>query len=257
MSAPPSSLCVVLHDVAPPTWPACRRVLAAVQEVAALPLTLLLVPHYHRAARDRDFEAQMSAYLAQGSELALHGYTHTDSLPVRHLGDRLRRRFYTAGEGEFSGLTHADALWRLWAGRTWFAEQGWPLHGFVAPAWLLSSGSWAAVRAQPFRYTSTLRYLHMLPERERLLSQSLVYSTRGAWRRALSLAWNTLLAGTQTQQPLIRLELHPGDADHPQIRRSWQALLERQLRERQAMTTISFIESWQRGAGNSLSLKTG
>jgi len=246
MSELPPSLCVVLHDVAPPTWAACRRVLTAVQEVAALPLTLLLVPHYHLAERDEDFEAQMAAYLARGNELALHGYTHTDTQPVRHVGDSLRRRIYTAGEGEFSALTEVDAWWRLEAGRAWFAEQGWPLHGFVAPAWLLSSGSWAALRAQPFRYTSTLRYLHSLPEGRRLLSQSLVYSARSAWRRGLSLAWNAILARTKKRQALVRLELHPWDADHARIKYSWQTLLERQLRQRQAMTTIAFIEAWQR-----------
>ena len=52
------SLAVVLHDVAPATQRACERTIAAIHQVAPIPITLLAVPRYHceptpRASRVR------------------------------------------------------------------------------------------------------------------------------------------------------------------------------------------------------------
>ena len=68
-----------------------------------------------------------------------------------------------------------------------------------------------------FRHTCTLGEVIALPQRRRLPAPSLVFSTRSSWRRGLSLAWNTLLARRSRQAPLLRLELHPGDAEHAAI----------------------------------------
>jgi len=43
----------------------------------------------------------------------------------------------TPGEGEFWALSEREATRRIEAGVAWFRAQGWPLAGFVAPAWLL------------------------------------------------------------------------------------------------------------------------
>jgi uncharacterized protein len=244
------ALCVVLHDVAPATWPACQRVLEAVRAVGEIPLTLLLVPRYRGTFPHASFERQMTQQLADGHELALHGYTHVDEMPVHGPVEWLRRRFYTAGEGEFSALTAQQALKRLNAGRQWFAAHGWPLHGFVAPAWLLSPGSWHVLNHSPFLYTSTLAHIHALPGTHRhgvrsMRCQSQVYSTRSAWRRVVSAGWNEALAWSQEEAPLVRLELHPWDADHPLVRHSWQALLRYWLETRDAMTTVDFVRTWQ------------
>ena len=66
----------------------------------------------------------------------------------------------------------------------------------------------------------------------------MVYSTSSGWRRALSLAWNAGVAVAERTNPLLRLELHPRDADFPAIRRSWQRLLAAQLHDagRRAVT---------------------
>lgn len=238
-------LSVVVHDVAPVTWPLARRLMAAVQEVAPLPLTLLAVPRYHHHLPQADFEQWLGGRLAAGDELALHGYTHWDEGEPRGWTDRWRRRVYTAGEGEFSGLDSAQAGWRLAAGLRWFEQQGWPVQGFVAPAWLMSPGTWEALAAWPrLRYTCTLRQIVPLPGGEPLVSQSLVYSTRAAWRRALSCAWNPAVALAQRRRPLLRFELHPHDVEHAAVRRSWQRLLERQLLQREPLTLAQAVQRW-------------
>ena len=106
--------------------------------------------------------------------------------------DGLRRSRYTRGEGEFWSLSRKEALARIDVGIEWFAKNGWPLSGFVAPAWLLGPGAREALVERPFEYTATLRQLVHLPDQTPVTSQSVVYSTSSAWRRASSLAWNAV-----------------------------------------------------------------
>ena len=228
------SICVVLHDVAAGTQPACERVMRAVAEVAGdIPLTLLAVPRYHGEPSTAGFDRWLGERAAAGDELSLHGWTHQDDGRPAGWLDGLRRSHYTRGEGEFWSLTQDEAAARIAAGRVWFDANGWTAHGFVAPAWLLGPGAWAALRAASpgFAYTSTLRHIHRLPDGPRLTSQSVVYSTSSGWRRAMSLAWNAGVAAAERTNPLLRLELHPRDADFPAIRRSWQRLLAAQLHD--------------------------
>jgi predicted deacetylase len=235
------ALCVVMHDVADRTLPACRRVLAEVAAVARVPVTLLAVPRYRGDRPSAALEGWLGARAQRGDELALHGFTHTDERVPAGLVDRLRRTVYTRGEGEFWALGKDDAAARLREGARWFAANGWPLRGFIAPAWLLGPQAWAALREAPaFRYTATLRYLHLLQGGQRMTAQSLVYSTDNAWRRAASRAWVELLARTQADAPLLRLELHPGDVRDAAIRRSWQRVLARAVQHREAQTLAGF-----------------
>ena len=244
MNAP--ALCVVIHDVAEARLAGCERVIAAVHEVAPLPLTFLAVPRFHHAAPTPTFEQWLSERSRRGDELALHGLTHVDEGVPHSPLDRLRRHVYTRGEGEFWDLHEASATARLREGIDWFARKGWPLHGFVAPAWLLGPGAWAALRrCREFAYTATLRHLHLLPGDERITSQAIVYSTSTAWRRQSSIAWTAVLNRMLVANPVLRFELHPHDADHAGVRLSWQRALERAVRQREAMTVAQICEGWR------------
>jgi predicted deacetylase len=234
-------LCVVLHDVAASTRAACARTLAAVAEVADVPVTLLAVPRYHGDPATPDLVEWLGARSKKGDEIALHGWSHRDELPPSGALDHMRRRHYTRSEGEFWALPEAESRQRIEFGVAWFREQGWPLSGFVAPAWLLGPGAWAALSAQPFEYTATLRRLVHLPSRRSVASQSVVYSTSSAWRRQGSLLWNPLVALLERRNPVLRIELHPRDADFSAVRSSWQAILERALRDRHATTVAEFM----------------
>ena len=236
-------LCVSLHDVAPATWLSCQRVLAAVREVADVPVTLLVVPAYFGqcSALAPGFVDAMSEQLALGHELALHGYFHQDlGTPVSAL-DWLRRRVYTAGEGEFWDLGESEAFERLLLGHRWFRANGWPLAGFVPPAWLLGSGAWKAVHAFPaIRYVTTFSHIHAMQTGISLHAPCLTFSVRAPWRRALSLVWSNL-ALRRCRAPVVRLALHPRDAAYTAIRRAWQGRLESLLRERDAVTKADFV----------------
>ncbi|HSN32814.1 MAG TPA: DUF2334 domain-containing protein, partial [Ideonella sp.] len=212
---------------------------------APLPVTWLAVPHWHGAPFDAAFEAALDARRAAGDELALHGCTHRDDGVPRGAVDRWRRRVYTAGEGEFAALGADAARAKLQVGLDWFAERGWPVRGFVAPAWLASVGTWDALTDTPqLRWTCTLSRLVALPSRRALRSQSIVYSTRAPWRRLASRAWNRGVARLERRRPLLRFELHPGDAEHTAVRGSWMRLLERALGEREPLTLSQAAARW-------------
>jgi len=240
-------LCVSLHDVAPATWPYCRNVLEAVQEVADIPLTLLVVPAYHgECSAQPEFEQAISRQHAAGHELALHGYFHADPHMPSDIVDWFRRRVYTAGEGEFCALSEDEARERLTLGSRWFAANGWTMSGFVAPAWLLGAGAWRALRARKgLQYTSTLTRLIVLPEGHAIRAPCLTYSVRSAWRRPTSIAWNTLLSRATQSSPVLRLGLHPFDAESGPVRRSWQRLLKRALSDRTAVTKAEYVRQWR------------
>lgn len=242
------TLCIVIHDVAPPTWTNCQRLLDGLAQFGRFPVTLLAVPHYHHALRSVAFEHWLRERAAGGDEIALHGYTHLDDAPLRGPLDRLRRRVYTRGEGEFCRLSFDEALSRLQAGRKWLGSIGLPPQGFVAPAWLLGAQAWRALRSQPFTYTCTLRHIHLLAEMTRITCQSQVYSSSTALRRGLSVAWNESLARLQHGQPLVRLELHPSDEDHDVLSESWRRLVDRQLQERRTCTLQQLVADLRREA---------
>jgi predicted deacetylase len=243
------ALCVSIHDVAPDTWAECMRLREAVRAVADIPLTWLVVPCYHgSAAAAPAMERALGAMLAQGHELALHGYTHLDSAAPRgDLRSRFLRTVYTQSEGEFAAIGAAEARRRIALGLAWFAERGWQARGFVPPAWLMGDAAWRVLREFPFEYTTTLRHFYLLRAHRALFAPSLVYTARNAGGRLLSPrmagAMATLLAGA----PLVRLSLHPRDARYPALVRHAQHLVERLLADRQPRTKADFASAY--GAG--------
>lgn len=242
-------LAVSLHDVAPQTWPACARLLECIDAIAALRVTLLVVPDYHHgglAAFDRGYRAALERRLARGDELALHGWTHVDEMPLAGGPlDRLRRTRLTDREGEFAALPFDMARERLQAGRDWFESNGWPLHGFVAPAWLLGQQAWWAVVAFPFRYTTTRTRMCLLPHGEKVATTTLVYSSRSRWRRRMSTWWNSAQWALRPHgRRIVRIALHPGDAAHAPIIDHFTMLLRMLLSTHEAVTKAEIAQRY-------------
>jgi len=228
------ALSVVMHDVAPTTWAACTKVLDALDQVHATPVSLLVVADYHRLRRiedDADFLRAMEQRLARGDEIIVHGLSHLDESPAPTAWrERFFRRMYTASEGEFFSLSHEDAAERMQQARARFKALGWTPQGFVAPAWLMGQGAQSALRDSAFDYSTSRRELIVVPSGQRFNAPSLVWSVRAAWRRRMSALWNTYLLQRVLRDPLryplLRLGLHPADAAHPECVAFWQGALQ-------------------------------
>jgi predicted deacetylase len=238
---------VSIHDVAPDTWPECERLAQAVRAVADIPLTWLVVPRFHGSAPPAPaMERALGALLAQGHELALHGYTHLDSAPAQAgLRSRFLRTVYTQSEGEFAAIGADEARERITLGLAWFAQRGWPVRGFVAPAWLLSEAAWRVLREFPFEYTTTMGRFYLLREEVSLWSPSLVYTARNRAGRWVSPRVNGALAALLAPKPLVRLSLHPRDARYPELVRHAQQLVERLLADRTPRTKAGFASVYR------------
>lgn len=246
-SEPGRFLCVSIHDVSPHTWPECERLLSAVHAAAPVPVTLLVVPAYHhRPVKDQaGYDRLLEHRLSLGDELALHGYTHLDEgVPPVSWWSRYLRQVYTLGEGEFSALGYAEARRRLDWGLEWFACRKWPVSGFVAPAWLLSEEAFQVLHEYPFEYTTTFSRFHFLPQQRSLHAPALVYSSRNGWGRALSRQANSFWSAAQHSLPLVRLGLHPRDAQFPETVSHLQLVIEKLAASRHATTKAAFARQW-------------
>lgn len=236
------AVAIAVHDASPATWRECRELLAMLDDAGATPVTLLVIPDYHYRARvtdDRGFVDALCARLARGDELVLHGYYHVDDARgPRTPRAWFERRMLTRAEGEFAALDEHAAAFRLRRGIALFEQMGWPLAGFVPPAWLLSGGARAALArcAHRFDYVTVRGGMIHLPEWRFERTANLCYSPDTALRRTISAAMIRGELHRATTTPLLRLSLHPQDARVPSVLRHWRQLVVAALATRTPVT---------------------
>jgi len=220
------SLVVSIHDVSPQTWPAVERILAELATVGVTRTSLLVVPdHHHRGhfLAYPDFCEWLRQREAEGHEMVIHGYYHLrEKKRGEGVADKVTTQFYTAGEGEFYDLGTYEAESLVSRALADFRRAGLNPCGFVAPSWLLSDAAFAVLKAAGLRHTTRLRVFYDLANDREIASQSLVYSTRAAWRRMMSRAWNATLFRMLRKKPLMRLGIHPPEIDYSAV---WQQIM--------------------------------
>lgn len=234
------NLVVSLHDVSPLTCEASAEILAQLREIGVAHMSLLVVPNHHRRGHfleDKDFCAWLSARCESGHEAVMHGYFHQRA---RRAAESAKARFvtrvYTADEGEFFDIAKGDARELVEKERAEFSQIGLHPTGFIAPAWLLSEDAEKALRELRVEYTTRLKTVSDFVANQVHDSQSLCWSVRSGWRRAVSLRWNAFLFQKLRANPLLRVSIHPPDIRHPAIWRQIRALIARALAEREPMT---------------------
>lgn len=211
-------LVVSLHDCHPGSRHQIEGQIEALEALGVSNFSILVVPQWHfgRATRhDAATLALLRRRLAAGDDLVLHGYYH-----LRRGGwnDLFWTRIYTNNECEFLDLSEGEAGHRIEMGRRLWEDEGWPLHGFIAPGWLMPTAQNALLRRLGFLYTVRLRTFEFLPKPRVTESQSLCYSTRAGWRRTASHLWNPVLYRRLRGNNLLRLSLHPRDLEFADLR---------------------------------------
>jgi predicted deacetylase len=239
-----AGLVTSIHDVSPRTRATTETMLADLAALGVNRVSLLVIPdHHHRGhfLDDPDFCAWLRDCVAAGHEVVAHGYYHIrEPKTGQTLASCLVTERYTAGEGEFYDLEEAEAHARVMRAQEEFRRAGLEPTGFIAPAWLLGEEATRAVRRAGFQYTTRLGTVEDLANDVAYDSQSLVYSVRAAWRRVVSLAWNSFLLRRLGDLPLVRMGLHPPDWRYPAIREHARKCLARALVGREAIT----YEDW-------------
>lgn len=237
-SARPPALVVSLHDAHPGSIERLRGQLCALRKWGVAQTSILVVPNWHHGpptADDARTVELANEWQAGGHELVLHGHFHDRVGQATTAGNVFWTKFYTSSEAEFLDLAEEEAAARISTGQKLFDQLNWTCQGFIAPAWLMAPHVPATLRALGFSYTNTLRTFQPLGDARGsagqtlptlpvlpapLPTQSLCWSTRAAWRRSCSLAWNAHLLKRLLREgpPLLRLSLHPDDLTFPALR---------------------------------------
>jgi predicted deacetylase len=209
-------LLVSIHDVSPKFTCAIDRLVALVEShLGESRFAMLVVPdHWGEApiARDAGFQRRLREWASAGVEMFVHGWSHRDPAP-----SGFGAKYMTEGEGEFSALEYGEALRRMIEGRAIVEDAiGGPAAGFVAPAWLYSSGAREALVEAGFALAEDhLRVWH--PPSGRVLCRGpvITWATRTPVRKASSLLAAAVLRRMLGPLPAIRLAVHPADTRHP------------------------------------------
>lgn len=221
---------VAIHDVAPAHAAAVHALWALCRAHAVTP-ALCVVPDWHGAwplERHAAFVAWLHARAADGAEVLLHGLRHDETGRARGWRDQLRAAGRTAGEGEFLTLDRAAAGARIAAGAARLRALGLDPAGFVPPAWLMRPACVDAVADAGLACTEDARAVYLVRPARPLLGPATRALRAPAWRwstRTPLRAAGGLAAGAARwwarpeRRALLRVALHPGDADHAPTRR--------------------------------------
>jgi predicted deacetylase len=237
---PDRTFLVSLHDVSPRHEGAVDRILSDLAAWGLPPALLLVVPDFHQAwplEMHGGFVESLRNRSAAGHELCLHGRFHRelpeDGEVATGLAGAFRRRFLTAGEGEFLSLRGERLADRLDGARlTWETCALPDPDGFVPPAWLHSPELGPALWSRGFRWTEN--HAGFLTPRGTVRSPVITWASRDPLRRLGSRAFAPLALGTWRSEPRLRIALHPHDWDHPGLVASIRSTLRAAGRSRTA-----------------------
>ena len=216
-------LLVSIHDVGPRFAPEVAALAERLCRLLDGPrFAMLVVPdHWDEAPLSNDpaFAKVLRGWADQGVEMFLHGWRHRDDSAHGSVSARFRARHMTAGEGEFLGLGHDEALTRMRKGRD-VVEQaiGRPVAGFIAPAWLYGDGARQAMRTAGFPLAED--HLSVWnPVTGAVLARGPVvtWASRTRARAASSLFAAAAARLALPAMETVRIAVHPGDIGNPRL----------------------------------------
>jgi uncharacterized protein len=218
-----------IHDVGP-KFEAHVDILVERLErhVGTATFAMLVVPdHWDEAPLSAapEFQGKLRRWADAGVEMFLHGWRHRDDAPAKSFA----QKHMTAGEGEFAGLSVAEAGARIADGRKIVEDAiGRPVAGFIAPAWLYSPGALDAVRDAGFALAED----HMKvwqPATGHVVARGpvITWASRSPGRIRSSLMVAAAARMLPQALPTARIAVHPGDVTVPALLDSIDATFER------------------------------
>ncbi|MCJ9428835.1 DUF2334 domain-containing protein [Kordiimonas marina] len=231
-----------IHDVSPRHFDRLREIDAFLQKTdLGNNYAMLVVPNFWGEwplEKHPEFGQWLREKADAGVEMILHGFYHKDTSQHEGRMAQFKATKMTAGEGEFLGLSHEDALGRIRDGRKLLEDiLSRPVSGFIAPAWLYGEGAHAALKDEGFTFAEDHMNVwapndgHMLVERSPVIS----YASRSWSRTASSLLWSRLATVVLSQMKIVRQALHPHDFDKDVLTREIDRALRSLLSTRTAI----------------------
>jgi predicted deacetylase len=212
-----------IHDVGPMFETEVDRLVDLLSAHLGGPrFAMLVVPdHWNRAplASNPGYQARLRSWADAGVEMFVHGWSHRDEVGHTRRLAAFRAKHMTAGEGEFLGLTHREALARMKRGRTLLEDvTGRAVTGFVAPAWLYGPGAVAALGEAGFAVAED-HFRVWSPTRGRTLARGpvITWASRSPMRIRSSLGFAAIARHSFALLDTVRVAVHPGDTHVPDL----------------------------------------
>jgi len=209
-----------IHDVSPRFESEVDRLIDLLAPHVGTRLAMLVVPNHWGDAPivpGSPFAGRLRSWAEQGVEMLLHGFTHRDEAQYSGAADRVRARFMTASEGEFLGLSSAEASARINDGRALIESViGRPIDGFVAPAWLYGDGAREALQQAGIPLAEDhLRVWSPKTGAELAWGPVITWASRTRMRLLSSLAAAAALRHAPLE--VLRIGVHPPYVRHPAL----------------------------------------
>lgn len=202
-----------IHDVSPRFESEVDHLLDHLAPHVGRRLAMLVVPdHWSSAPITPAFAARLRAWADEGIEMFVHGWTHRDDSAHTGTAAALKAKHMTAGEGEFLGLSHAEALARMRRGKALVEDiTGRPATGFIAPAWLYSAGAREALATAGFALAEDHARVWVPGGGVVARGPVITWASRTRMRQLSSLAAAGALSRILQPTRNVRIAVHPGD----------------------------------------------
>ncbi|KIU26264.1 polysaccharide deacetylase [Sphingomonas melonis] len=211
-----------IHDVSPRFEGEVDRLLDHLAPHVGRRLAMLVVPdHWSSAPITPAFATRLRGWADEGIEMFVHGWTHRDDSAHTGAAASLKAKHMTAGEGEFLGLSHAEALIRMRRGKALVEDiTGRATTGFIAPAWLYSQGARAALKDAGFALAEDHARVWQPGGEVVARGPVITWASRSRPRQLSSLFAAGALRHVLQPTRNVRIAVHPGDTTVPALMRS-------------------------------------
>jgi predicted deacetylase len=224
---------VSIHDVSPAWRDEVELALEAAHAHGVRP-ALLVVPDFHGRSPlvdHPDYCDRLRQLQADGHEIYLHGYYHqarSTGAGSGDIGSRARRvfaqRVVSAGEAEFSDVSHDEALQRLDDGERMLRDAGLSIRGFVAPAWSMPPWVLPLLGERGYTFTEDHGRVYSPATKQSRASVVLNFASRTPARLLSSVAWCRVARPARRLLP-ARIAIHPADMKYALLRSELESLL--------------------------------
>lgn len=234
-------LIIAIHDITPARLGRACLLRDMVRREVPGPASLLVVPRYAGVAswRSGDGARRLAELSLAGDELVVHGYSHItrsgrDGAETARLGAASLRATVAAGAGELRRV-------------------GLSPSGFVAPAYGRAAHCSDACRDAGLRWWAGRVALHH--HGGAIVVPSIGLGASRGVRRAVSPVLAATAARLLRRAPVVRLDLHTSDVDHPRLAIAARSLLCRLLDQGRVPATHGALVP--RGEESRLALSAG
>jgi predicted deacetylase len=221
----PQRLAVSIHEIEPATWERCALLREWLADHGVRRVALLVVPAPDLHPFDRrspSLRDWLADRLADGDEIVQQGFCPGRGRPSGEGRWRGVPRVGHAGPGEFARLDAEETARALDAGRRILRAAGLAPAGFVPQGFAYTAPLHAALRER-YGWWATSAAIHA-PAGAPLHAPALDLAGADPVARAAGPLRRRVLAG---RAALLRIELHPGDLDHPRRVAAAESLLRR------------------------------